>query len=168
MRLDPSTVRQEISNLRLSNPEIWDDEDEQLLSDMLSGSTSLDEFLTVVEDRRQDAAGMAGAIAGRIAELSIRQSRYVAREKSMRTLALKVMQIAGVRKCELPDCTFSIRAGSQSVAINDEQSVPDEYVRLKVERVPDKPKIKDALQGGSAFNWAALVTSDVTLSVRTK
>lgn len=166
MNLDPARIRQEIANLKAICPEAWDEGDEQLLHNMLEAQTDLFEFLRVVEDRRADAESVIEAIDIRIKTMCDRQKRYEQREQSMRSLALKVMQAAGVRTVPLPEATLSVQQGREKVEILDASSCPDHLCRVKKE--PDKSAIKEALQSGEQFNWAALVKGQDTLSVRTK
>lgn len=168
MMLDPTIVRREIEALRLSFPEIFEDGDEQLLHDMLQGQTSLHEFLAIVEERRQEAASMAGAIATRIAELEIRQKRIEKREQAMRRLAFQLMQAAEQKKIELPTATLSIRNGTPRVMIFDESAVPDEFCRFK--REPDKTRIKEAMQQQltTFIPGATLSNAEPTLAIRTR
>lgn len=166
MNLDPTIVRREIEALRLSFPELFEDGDEQLLHDMLQGQTSLHEFLGIVEDRRQDAASMAGAIATRIGELELRQRRIEKREQAMRRLAFQLMQAAEQKKIELPTATLSIRYSTPRVMIIDEGAVPDDFCRFK--REPDKTRIKEALQNTTFVPGATLSNVEPTLAIRTR
>lgn len=166
MRFDPAQVLLQISNLKLQFPDIWDDGDEQLLSDCLEAETTMHEFLRVVEDRRQDAASMAGGIASRIAELELRQKRLEHREQAMRVLAFKIMEAAELNKMELPEATLSIRNGVPKVIITDEAILPDILCRIK--REPDKTKIKELLTKGNPVRGAELSNAEPYLQVRTR
>ena len=164
MNLDPHNVRTQIDNLKARFPEVWEDDD--LLSDMLEGSTELHEFLTRIEDRRQHAVTMSAALATRIADCETRQKRYENQEQAMRALALSLMQQAGVSKVELPEATLSIRKGAARIVVVDDASVPDDL--CKFTRTPDKTKIKALIDGGASPNWAVRDGGADSLSVRTK
>lgn len=164
MRIDPAFVEQQIASLIREYPELEDDE--QLRADMVEGSTDCDEMLTAIEKRRQEAAAMAGAVATQIDDLDIRQRRFEAREKAMRTFAHRILDAAGLKKRELPIATFSVRAGTPRVVIVNEEWLPDEFVRVK--REPDKTAIKASLVIGMAVPGAALSNGEPTLSVRVK
>jgi len=166
MRLDPNTVRQQIENLKVSYPEIWDEGDEKLLTDCLEAETDLNEFLRVVVDRMQDSAAMAGGIASRIAEQTIRQDRFVRREKAMRALAFKLLQAADLPKIELPEATLSIRKGTPKVIITDDDAIEPAF--CKVSYTPDRTKIKEALDAGELVAGAQLSNGEPSLSVRSK
>lgn len=125
MRLDPNIVRQQIANLKLLCPEAWEEGDEQLLTDMLAAETELNEFLAILEDQRQEAAYMAGAIEERVIELETRQKRLMDREVARRHLMQKLLEAADMRKVELPVATLSLRAVAPSVVIECEDDLPD-------------------------------------------
>lgn len=166
MTLDPHNIRTQIEALKVAAPQCWDEGEEQLLADMLSAETDLTEFLTVVEDRRQHALTMAAALAQRIAEYEIRQKRYEVQEQQMRKLALSLLQQAGVPKVELPEATYSIRKGTPRVVVADEAAVPDDLCRI--ERKPDKTKIKEFINGGDLPNWAVREIGADSIAIRTK
>lgn len=164
MNLDPTVVKQQISNLRLQFPELEESEADWLLS--LESETDATELLSRIIDRLHDVEALAGGLATKIAEFEVRQARYGEQQKKLRSMALAIMQMANVRKLELPSATLSVRAGSQKVVIVDEASVPD--ILCKITRTPDKTRIKEMLLEGASFNWAAIETSDPSLAIRTK
>lgn len=164
MRFDVDRVRQEILNLLVSYPELA--EDELLRADMIEGATSAHDFLRIVEQRRQEATSMAGAIASNIAELGLRQERFERRERAMRQLMFKVMETADLKKIELPEATITMRAGSPQVVIIDHRLLPDDLVRVK--REPDKQEIRKRLMEGEALNGAYLSNGFPSVSIRTK
>jgi hypothetical protein len=164
MRLDPAIVQQQISNLLLQFPELQ--EDEQLRADMIEGETDAHEFLRVIERKRQDACVLANAIGNHIGELKLRLDRFERREEAMRALAFKIMNVADLKKLELPEATLSIRNGTQKVLITNEAHIPDDLCRIK--REPNKTAIKDWLMAGNPVPGAELSNAEPSLSIRTK
>lgn len=162
--MNPDLVRRQIENLKLQFPELAEDEDAWALT--IESETGAVEMLRQIERRRQDAAHMAGAIASNIAELGLRQERFEGREKAMRALAFKIMEATNLRKTEMPEATYSIRAGQPKLIIKDESAVPDNLCRIK--REPDKTVIKDAMMNGYSPSWAELSNGEPSLSVRVK
>lgn len=164
MRLDPTAVRQQIENLKLLFPELADDEESWTLT--IESET---EFLVVMEkvaNVMREAASMAGGIAGRIAELELRQGRFTRREQAMRILAFKLMQWADQKKVELPEVTMSIRKGTPKVIITDEAAIPFDYMRIT--KSPNKDLIGGFLKDGKTIPGTELSNAEPTLSVRTK
>lgn len=165
MRLDPQLVKHQIECLRITHPELCEDEDAWLLS--LESETDFQEAIERIEQQRQEAAHMAGGCATHIAELEQRQARWERKEQAMRKLAFGLMKAADVQKVTLPAATLSVSKGRMKLVIPDETAVPDEFCRIKKE--PDKTRIKAAMETGAfAPNWAAMEPSPETLSIRTK
>lgn len=158
-------VRQQIANLELHFPQLVEDAEAWALS--IESETNAFDMLRQIERRRQEAASMAGAIASNIAELEIRQARFVEREKAMRALGFKIMEIAGLKKAEFAEATYSIRNG-QPKLIGDAtpDTMPNAFVRTKLEL--DRTAIKEALQAGSIVPGFELSNSEPSLSIRTK
>lgn len=166
MPLTETHIRQQISNLRLLNPELAEDEDGWLLS--LESETNLCELLRQIERKRQDADALAGALAGTIAELETRSARFERREKAMRELMFRLLQAAELRKLELPECTLSIAAGQPRVIITNEAAVLaiDDLCRIK--REPNKARIKELLAAGETIAGAELSNAEPHIVVRVR
>jgi hypothetical protein len=73
---------------------------------------------------------------------------------------------ADMSKLELPEFTVSLRAGSVSVHIDDEDAVPRQLCKIKY--TPDKTAIRKALDQNEIVPGAMLVTGDEGVTVRTK
>jgi len=162
--LDPAIVRLQIEYLRAQHPELVESDEDWLLA--IESETDAVEFLRMVERKRQEALHMAGAIARNIKELGKRQQRFERREAAMRALKLKVMLAADVQKIELPEATLSVRNGTPKVIITDLAIIPD--ILCKIERAPDKVRIKDMLKAGQVVRGAELSNAEPVLSIRTK
>jgi Siphovirus Gp157 len=156
-------VRQQIDNLLLAHPELA--EDEFLRADMVEGETDAYDFLRLLERRRQDTEHMTEAIAANIAALNERKARLEWREEVLRKLMLEVMKTADLRKVELPEATISVHNGREKLVINDEASVPKELCYVKY--TPNKTLIKAMLKGGTTLNWAAIITGEPGVTIRT-
>jgi len=164
--LDPTFVRAQIDQLRVTHPGIWDEGDEQLLADMLEGETGLHEFLVRVVDVMDDAEENIDGIEIKMTERRARKARFEQRYEAMRALAKKLMDQAGVRKIVLPSATLSIRAGPPKVIVTDESALPPSCIRIK--REPDKIAIKEHLARGDQVSGAEMSNREDVLSVRIK
>lgn len=162
--LHPDIIRAQLSALRLQHGELEADEEAWIAS--LESETDLTELLSRLLDSWRNDESLAGGIAGRIAELELRQERLGQRAKAKREVARTLMLAANVRKLELPEGTLSIRNGGERLEIPDETAVPDEW--CKTIKTPEKAKIKEAIKGGLDVNWAGLVRSPESISVRTR
>lgn len=165
MNLDPALVKRTIDNLLVQHPELWDNDEARALA--IESETDAQEYLSLLEQQRQENAAMAGAIAARIAQLELRLQRYESREKGCRKIALEIMRAAGLPKVTLPEATISIVKGREKVVINDETSVPERLCHPPVYRA-DLKRIAEEIKAGANFNWAAIVMGEPSLLVRTK
>jgi len=161
--LDPVFVRRQIELLRITYPQIADEEDQWLLA--LESETEFVELLREIERRRQEAEDMAAAQAARIAKIKARLERFKHREKAMRRLALTIMTAAQIKRQELPEATLSILPPRERVVVADDADVPAAYCHPPVVK-PDLEKIKTALDAGERFNWASIQVGEPTLMIR--
>lgn len=83
------------------------------------------------------------------------------------TLALKgIMLATGQEKIPHPTGTVSLRQGSYSVLITDEDAIPTQL--CKITKTPDKAAIKKLLDAGEHIDGAELLRGPITVSVRMK
>jgi hypothetical protein len=166
-RIDPAYVLQQVANLKLQHPELWEEGDDQLLLDSLEGQTELNEALAAIVDRMREATSNAGGIALRMAELKARQDRFFAREQALRGLLFKLMSAAEVRKVELPEATLSLAAGKPKLLGEaDPDTLPDDLCRTK--REPNKTAIKQALESGRTVPGFQLSNAEPHIMIRTR
>jgi hypothetical protein len=172
-RSDPTTwrslqvanlIRQQIAELLRNNPEL--EEDEQLRSDMVEGTTDAFELLTTIEMKRREAEKMCDAIDDLTSSLRLRQMRFQRREENMRKLMFQIMETAKIQKAELAPATLSIRNSTPHVIITDESLLGDQYWRIK--REPDKTKLKLDLLDDITVPGAELSNAEPILAIRTK
>lgn len=85
---------------------------------------------------------------------------------SLKSYALRVMQMHGVQKIKGQSATLSIRKGTESVYVDPGavESLPFDLVRTKVEA--DKTAIKEALKSGREVTGCSLQVGPDTLSIR--
>lgn len=164
MPLNAFEVRQQITNLRLSHPELFEgDEEDWLLA--LESETDLDALLTQIVYALDDAAALETGTKERLDQLNSRKQRFARKQEALRDLAFKLMDQANVVKVELPVATLSMRGVPPSVVITDETALEDDF--FLIERFPDKRKIKECLKTGPVAG-AAMNNGTRTLSIRIK
>jgi len=122
--------------------------------------------LRQLETTRREATTMAAGIASTIVELETRLHRFEHREDAMRRIIYRIMELAHLRKVELPTATLSIRTGNSKVIITDEAIIPDILCRIK--REPDKKRIREMLVAGQIVCGCELSNAESVLSIRTK
>lgn len=165
MQLDPRIVRQQIENLKVSYPDLIEDDEAWQAS--LESETDAHELLRSIVFRIDDAKAMVIGTKDRFEELKARKDRYESRIEGLRELAFKIMQSAELAKIELPEATLSLRAGTQQlVGDADPASLPDDL--CKISRDLDRKAIKDALKTGQTVPGFELSNSPPSLTIRIK
>lgn len=85
---------------------------------------------------------------------TLKKSRSKVVEK-LKSNMLAAMQVFGVDKIESPVMKISLRA-SESVEIEDVNSIPADYMVTKVTTQPDKSRIKAAIKAGEVMSGARI------------
>jgi hypothetical protein len=165
MRLDPTLIGREIDNLLAQYPELADDE--QLRHDMIEGETEAFTLLSVLLRRHGSTKALAAGTKEYAADISERAARLSRRTDAYRTLIKRLMEHAKLRKKELPEGTISIGKGRDSLVIADDAAVP-EWFCIIPPPIPDKARIKRMIEDGIDVEWAAIVTGDDVLTIRSK
>jgi hypothetical protein len=162
--LDPANVRMQIEMLRLRCPDLWDNDDEDLLTSMLEAETNLNEFLGRLVGQVKEAEASVLGTKSLISDYQKRKAKFERRIEALRELALRLMQQAEVKKLELVRATLSVRSGVPHVIITDEAALPDNCVRIK--REPNKVLIKELIDQGVPVAGATLSNAEPILAIR--
>lgn len=165
MQLNPQAIRQQIENLKVSHPQLIEDDHAWQMS--LESETDMHELLTSIVRKIDDAKALVIGTKDRFEELKARKDRFEHRIEALRDLAFKLMQSAELAKVELPEATLSLRAGTQQlVGDADPMTLPDTL--CKVSRDLNRAAIKDALKAGQTVPGFSLSNSPPSLSIRIK
>jgi hypothetical protein len=142
-------------------------EDEMLRADMLDGETDMRNVLSALFNAVDDNRSMIEAIKYRQQQLKERQARMARRVDFLRSLMLKVLQSANLRKVELAEATLSQRATQpQIIGEPSVDDLPRELLRVTVE--PDRVKIREALIAGQTVPGVVLSNAPPTLSINAR
>jgi hypothetical protein len=159
---DADALRVEIQNLILRYPEIA--EDQILRADMLDGETSISDVMTDLIRMCEDARAMRDGTKDQLNNLKLRGERFDRRIEFARSLMMAILGAADLRKLELPEGTVYLRNNAQQIVGEvDAAKLPDDL--CKIERKPDKAKIKEALKAGQALDGLALSNSPPSVVV---
>lgn len=165
MHLDPKIIRQQVENLKVSYPDLL--EDDEAWQATLESETDVNELLRSIVWRIDDAKAMVVGTKDRFEELKARKDRYEHRVEGLRELAFKIMQSTELAKLELPEATLSLRAGTQQlIGEADPASLPDDL--CKISRDLNRTAIKDALKAGQTVPGFQLSNSPPSLTIRIK
>ena len=142
--------------------------DEAALKDMLGEADGdVREVLARVGRAAKHAEAMAESAKAQAAKTSARQKRYEGRDQMLRGVAMAMLEALGSRREEYGDMTISIAAGREGVIITDLAKVPDIYVEVKTERIPDKKTIASALRSKLTVDGAELRNAMDYITIRT-
>ncbi len=106
------------------------------------------------------------AIDAEIDRLKARKQVIENRKKSLREYLLHNMEACNITKIECPLFTASLRKGVESVEIEDQSKLPDEFVTIEVVTKPDKNLIKAKLKAGEDVPGATLKRGATTLTIK--
>lgn len=121
--------------------------DPELFADTLAGleGEAEDKIHNVIRYARNLEAE-ADAIKQAMVSMKIRLDAKRRRAERLREYAMEGMQVIGKKRLEWPDFVASVAPSPDSVVVDDEASVPDDYCRYT--RALDKAVIKQALKEG--------------------
>lgn len=162
-----ATARAHIA-LRERLLETWPEleEDRGALIDTLNGISNFEEQVVALLRHVIEREAHGKALATLIDEMGARKRRLEEGAKNLRGAALQAMQEAGLPKISAPDMSISVGRGKPKVVIVDGAQVPDDYCRI--ERVPSKTAIAEALGRGERVAGAELGNAQPFLSVHRK
>lgn len=106
------------------------------------------------------------AIDAQIDRLTLRKKTMQNQRDRLRDYLLTNMEASGITKIECPYFTASIRKGSESVEILNEDQIPDEFMKTKVTVTADKKAIADAIKSGVEVAGAVLARGKNTIMIR--
>lgn len=163
--INPEVVKSQIASLLLHFPDLQDDEEALALS--LDSETDATALLSQIVAKWQQAKANSVGLANWISDLRARMDRMDRRMEAQRKLMLKIMEIADIRKLELPIATLGISMGPRKVVIVDEKNIPLTFCRIPPPE-PDKVKIKDTLKSGVDVPGCSLSNGDEFLRISVK
>lgn len=147
---------------------LGDDFDDATFLDTLDGETDALDIADKMLGAVLETEALAEAVKAQEADMSARRARLEARAEAYKGRLMILLDATGQKKLERPRATISKRAGSLSVRITDEASVPSQLCTVKTTTAPDKAAIRKQIEAGEIVPGAELVRGDDTVSVRTK
>src|SRR5450755_5111031 len=118
-----TTYRSIRDRIRAHDPQI----DEQTLADTVEGLTDLHEIVQAIIRSAVTDEALATALKYRIADMQDRLTRLQDRASKRRQIARDVMIELDLKRLDAPDFTASIREGTPSLMVIDEDAVPSIY-----------------------------------------
>ena len=149
--------------IRAQDPQI----DEQTLADTVEGLTDLHEILQAVIRAALSDEALARGLKCRVADMQGRLDRLQDRASKRRQIARDVMVELDLKKLTAPDFTATIREGTPSLMVIDENAVPKIYWE------PGEPRLRRQdlaydLKQGEEVAGVTLSNPEPILSVRVR
>ena len=163
MYIDIPTISRMADDLRQM---LGDDFDEATFLDTLDGETNAIDIADRLIAEMLENETIAEAIRAQVEALSKRKWRMEARADAYRKSILGLLDAIGEKKLERPRATISRRAGSVSVLITDEKSIPSQLCTVKTVSSPDKAAIKKQIEAGETVPGAELARGKDSVTVR--
>jgi hypothetical protein len=110
---------------------------------------------------------MAGGLRIRIGEMEDRLSRLQDRAVKRRQIAKQVMTELDIKKLQAPDFTASLRPGTASLVVLNEEDIPSIYWEPRDPKL-DRVSLSADLKAGKEVGGATLSNPEPVLSVRVR
>lgn len=88
------------------------------------------------------------------------------RKESLKDYLRMNMEATGIKKISCPLFTITLVEGREIAVIDDADNLPDEYVEVKTDIVPNKAAIAAALKDGVAVNGAHLERGKSSIRIK--
>jgi hypothetical protein len=141
--------------------------DEQTLADTVEGLTDLHDILQAVIRAALADEAMAGGLRIRIGEMEDRLSRLQDRAAKRRQIAKQVMTELDIKKLQAPDFTASLRPGTASLVVLNEEDIPSIYWEPRDPKL-DRVSLSADLKAGKEVGGVTLSNPEPVLSVRVR
>jgi hypothetical protein len=106
------------------------------------------------------------AIQSQIDRLTERKRIIANRKESLKEYLRTNMEASGITKITHPLFTITCGKGKPIVVIDDEKSLPDDFVSVKVTSAPDKVAIAKAIKDGADVPGAHIETGKSSISIK--
>ena len=141
--------------------------DEQTLADTVEGLTDLHEIVQAVTRAALADEALVLGLKCRISDMQGRLDRLQDRASKRRQIARDVMVELDLKKLNAPDFTASIREGTPSLMVINEDGVPSIYWQPSEPRL-NRQELAYELKQGAEIAGVTLSNPEPVLSVRTR
>ena len=106
------------------------------------------------------------ALEAEIKRLEGRKQVIVNQQQSFKDYLRKNMEATGITKISCPLFSITLAKGRESVVVDDENSIPDELMRVKTEIAPDKTAIAAKIKAGEEVPGARLERGQSSIRIK--
>jgi ABC-type transporter Mla subunit MlaD len=161
-RLDAATIKAVADQIRAA---LGDDFDDSAFWDTLDGETDAGDLLDHLIWQAQSTQTLVDSLKEHEGALKARRDRLERRIDACKAAMLSIIASAGVKRVERPCATLTLRNGSPSVVVTDEDALPSQLCTFR--KVPDKKAIKAQLDAGETVPGAEIKIGPDGLTMRT-
>lgn len=140
-------------------------DDEEAVATVVEGETNLIEAIRAAHEQIAFDELCAESVAATIKRFAERKSRLEARAERARTAVALAMEMAGLKKVELPEAVLTIKATPPKAIVTDEAAIPSKFWKPSDPKL-DKKAVLDALKAGEKIDGAELSNGGTTLQIR--
>ena len=106
------------------------------------------------------------ALEAEIKRLEDRKRVIVSQQQSFKDYLRRNMEATGITKISCPLFSITLAKGRESVVVDDENSIPDDLMRVKTEIAPDKTAIAAKLKAGEEVPGARLERGQSSIRIK--
>ncbi|MBU2049858.1 siphovirus Gp157 family protein [Stutzerimonas kunmingensis] len=106
------------------------------------------------------------ALDKEIERLQERKRLVTNRQREIKEYLRENMEACGMTKISCPLFTITLAKGRESVVVDDENSIPDDLMRVKTEIAPDKTAIAAKLKAGEEVPGARLERGQSSIRIK--
>lgn len=161
-RLDFEVVQQIRAQLEAM---LGDDLDDKTAFDCIDGETDAGDLLDHLIWQAQSTQTLIDSLKEHEGALKARRDRLERRIDASKAAMLSIIASAGVKRVERPCATLTLRNGSPSVVVTDEDALPSQLCTFR--KVPDKKAIKAQFDAGETVPGAEIKIGPDGLTLRT-
>lgn len=139
--------------------------DDDLTADTIEGKTGLVEAIHAAVARLAEIEAHHEAIKSQMGNLKKRADRFDAQAERLRAAITLAMDMATIKKVELPIATVSLRSVPPKVVIASEADIPSDFWK-QPDPVLDRKAILEALKAKQPVAGAELSNGGMSITVR--
>lgn len=161
------TLRDEAESARVLLANLRDiiGDDEEAAAGAIEGETNLIEAIAAAVEQIAADEAHAEATVAVMKRYSERKGRLEARAERARAAISVAMDMAGLKKLELPQAVLTIKATPAKAIVTDEAAIPSKFWKPADPKL-DKKAVLDALKAGETVSGAELSNGGTTLQIR--
>lgn len=141
-------------------------DDAELIANTVEGETDLHRELELAVARIVEIDGMVDAIVAMKKTLTARESRLDAQRETLRTAVGVAMEIAGMKRLEMPLGTVTLKNVPPKLVVVSEEDIPARFWQPSDPRL-NKKAILDELKEKLPVAGCTLSNGSTTIQVRT-